>query len=132
MAFLVGWVLVLLVLALWSSLVASGHALLVGMLSHTSALGAVDWSLPEWATAWLPQPVGDWLISTLETLTPQLQSLAASLPGLSGGVTVLAWVVWGLGALMLLGIGFAVHVAIALWRKSKRSSRYQPAIAPST
>jgi len=131
MAFLVGWVFVLLLLALWSGLVASGHALLVGILAHTGALGTVDWSLPESVTAWLPVPVANWLISTLETWTPQLQSLANALPGLSGGVTVLAWVVWGFGALLLLALGLAVHVAIALWRKSKQSTAPRPVAALS-
>lgn len=129
MVFVVGWVLVLLLLALWSGLVTAAHSLLVAMLSHAGNLGSSDWSLPESLTAWMPVPVAEWLVSTVETLTPQLQSLAGLLPSLSGGVTVLAWVVWVFGALLLLGVGLAVHVAIALWRKSKRSSLPQPVIA---
>ena len=129
MVFLVGWLLVLLLLALWSGLVTAAHSLLVAMLSHAGHLGAGDWALPESLTAWLPTPLAEWLVSTMETLTPQLQSLAGWLPSLSGGVTVLAWVVWALGAFMLLGAGLAVHVAIALWRKSKRSSAPAPVAA---
>ncbi|MGQ3054416.1 MAG: hypothetical protein ACT6S0_21760 [Roseateles sp.] len=125
MVFLAGWVLVLLLLALWSALVWSGQALLAAMLSHAGSIGSADWSLPEALTAWLPVPVAEWLAGTLETLTPQLQSLAGMLPSLSGGVSFLAWVVWGVGALLLLGIGLAVHVAIALWRKSRQSSMPQ-------
>jgi hypothetical protein len=129
MVFLVGWVVVLLLLALWSGLVMAGHALLVAMLAHAGSIGSSDWSLPESLTAWLPTPVAEWLVSAIETLTPQLQSLAGLLPSLSGGVTVLAWVVWIFGALLLLAIGLAVHVAIALWRKSRRSSSPQPVVA---
>lgn len=129
MVFLVGWVLVLLLLALWSGLVMAGHALLVAMLTHAGGIGSGDWSLPASLTAWLPGPVADWLVSTLETLTPQLQSLAGMLPSLSGGVTVLAWVVWALGALLLLGIGLAIHLAIALWRKSRQSTAPQTVAA---
>jgi hypothetical protein len=117
-----GWVLVLLLLALWSGLVWAGEALLAAVLSKAGALSTGDWSLPEALTAWLPVPVAEWLAGTLETLTPQLQALVGTLPWLSGGVTALAWVVWSLGALLLLGIGVAVHVAVALWRKSARSS----------
>lgn len=119
MVFLVGWVLVLLLLAGWSALVWSGQAMLVVMLSHAGSLGAGDWSLPESLTAWLPPGVAQWLIGTLGDLTPQLQSLAGALPWLSGGVTVLAWVVWALGAVLLLGVGVAVHVAIVLWRRTR-------------
>jgi len=121
MAFLVGWVVVLLLLALWSSLVWAAQSLLAALLSHAGGMGVGDWSLPESLRDWLPGGVADWLVSTVETLAPQLQSLAGALPSLSGGVTVLAWVVWALGALMLFVLGVAVHVGVALWRKSARS-----------
>ncbi len=130
MAFLVGWVLVLLLLALWSGLVVAVQSFLAGLLAHAGTLGAGGWSLPESLRDWLPTAVGDWLVSTVETLSPQLQSLAGALPSLSGSVTVLAWVVWALGALLLLVIGLAIHVGVALWRKSARSSA--PHLSSST
>lgn len=129
MAFLVGWVLVLLLLALWSAVVVAMHSLLAGLLAHAGSVGTVAWSLPDALRDMLPQAVGDWLVSTVETLTPQLQALVAALPSLTGGVTVLAWVVWVLGALMLLILGLAIHVGVALWRKSARSAA--PAVAAS-
>ena len=98
------------------------QSFLASLLAHAGKLGAGDWSLPESLRDWLPTAVGDWLVSTVETWSPQLQALANALPSLSGGVTVLAWVVWTLGALALLVIGLAIHVAIALWRKSKQST----------
>lgn len=119
MAFLVGWVLVLLLLALWSSLVWSAEALLAAMLAKAGTLGPVDWSLPESLTSWLPVWAAEWLIGTVENLTPQLQALAGALPWLSSGITVVAWVAWGLGAVVLLVIGVAIHVGVALVRKSK-------------
>lgn len=119
MVFLVGWVLVLLLLALWSGLVWSGQALLAAMLSRVGTWSPGDWSLPEALTAWLPQWAAEWLVGTIENLSPQLQSLAGAMPWLSSGVTVMAWLVWALGALLLLGIGVAIHVAIALVRKSR-------------
>jgi hypothetical protein len=122
MVFLVGWVLVLLLLALWSGLVWSGAALLTTLLSHAGAMGAGDWSLPPALTDVLPVWAAEWLIGTLENLTPQLQWLAGALPGLSGWVNLLAWVVWSAGALLLLGVGVAIHVAIALVRKSRAST----------
>jgi hypothetical protein len=117
-----GWVLVLLLLAVWSALVWSGQALLSATLQHAGSLGSGDWSLPAAWAAWLPVPVAEWLAATLEDLTPQLQALAGALPWLSGGVGVLAWVLWALGALLLVGAGVAVHVAVALWRKSRDSA----------
>lgn len=122
MVIVAGWVLVLLLLALWSGLVWSGEALLVAVLSHAGTLSSGDWSLPAALADWLPVPVAEWMAGTLENLTPQLQSLVGALPWLSGGVTALAWMVWSVGALLLLGLGLAVHVAFALWRKSARST----------
>ena len=130
MAFLVGWVLVLLLLAFWSGLVMAVQSFLAGLLAHAGTVGASDWSLPEALRNWLPTAVGDWLVSTVETWTPQLQSLASALPSLAGGVTVLAWVVWTLGAVLLLGLGLAIHVAVALWRKSKQSTPPPAVTAP--
>ena len=126
MVFLVGWVLVLLLLlALWSGLVWSGTAMLAALLSHAGALGSGDWSLPPALTDVLPTWASEWLAATLENFTPQLQWLAGALPGLSGWVNALGWLVWGVGLLLLLVVGVVIHVAVALIRKSR-----QP--APST
>lgn len=130
MVFLVGWVLVLLLLALWSGLVWSGAALLAALLSHAGAMGAGDWSLPPALTEVLPVWAAEWLVGMLEDFTPQLQALAGALPGLAGWVNALAWVVWGVGALLLLGVGLVIHVAIALMRKSRNSTLPRAAAAP--
>lgn len=130
MGLLLIWAVVASLLALWSGLVWTGQALLVGMLSHVGSLGSGGWSVPEAVTSWLPVPMAEWLISTVETLTPQLQALSNGLPSLTGGVAVLAWLTWGVGAVALLGIGLAGHVAVALWRKSKQSTAPQPMPAP--
>jgi hypothetical protein len=122
MVLLVGWVVVLLLLALWSGLVWSGEALLVALLAKAGSVGAVDWSLPQSLTDWLPTWAAEWLAGTVENLTPQLQALAGALPSLSGWVSALAWLVWGGGALLLLALGLFIHVMVALWRKSSRSS----------
>lgn len=124
---LVGWVLVLLLLAAWSSFVWAVESMLAALLAKAGTLGSVDWTLPEGLTAWLPRWAAEWLVGTLENLTPQLQSLASALPSwLSDGLSVLAWGVWAVGAVVLLVIGVAIHVAIALVRKAS-----QPAAQPA-
>lgn len=130
MVYLVGWVLVLLLLALWSSMVWATESFLAGLLAHAGRAGVGEWSLPDALRDWLPTMVGDWLVSTIETLTPQLQALVGALPWLSGGVTVLAWLVWTAGAVMLFILGLAIHVGIALWRKSRQSTPPPAAAAP--
>lgn len=120
MIFIAVWTIVLALLACWSGFIWAAHALLEAMLAQAGRLGSGEWSLPEPLLAWLPTFAAEWLTSTLETWAPQLQSLVGWLPSLSGGVTVLAWVGWSLGALPLLVIGVACHVAAAVWRKSQR------------
>lgn len=122
MAFVVAWLVVLLLLALWSVLVWAAESFLVSLLAHAGTLGAGDWSLPESLRDWLPAVVADWLVSTVETWAPQLQAVVSALPWLSGGVTVLAWGAWVVGAVMLFVIGLALHVGVALWRKSAQST----------
>jgi hypothetical protein len=114
------WMLVLLLLAGWSALVWSGTAMLAALLSQASVMGSSDWSLPPVLTGMLPTWAAEWLAATLENFTPQLQWLAGALPGLSGWVNALGWLVWGVGLLLLLVVGVAIHVAVALIRKSRR------------
>lgn len=122
MLFVALWTVVLALLACWSGLVWAGHALLDVMLVHAGQLGTGDWSLPAPLAAWLPTAAAEWLAGTLETWAPQLQALIGWLPSLSGGVTVLAWVTWALGAVPLLLCGVACHVGLAMWRRSRRNT----------
>lgn len=121
MMFLALWAIVLSLLACWSAFVWASHALLTALLAHAGQLRTGDWGLPEPLAAWLPTAVVEWLAGTLETLAPQLQSLLGWLPGLSGGVTLLGWLAWGLGALPLLVVGALCHAAIAAWLRSQRT-----------
>lgn len=120
--FVAVWAIVLALLACWSGFVWAAHALLTALLTHAGGLGAGDWTLPEPLAAWLPTEVATWLAGALETLAPHLQSLLGWVPALSGGLTVLGWVLWGLGALLLLlGAGLC-HAALATWLHSRRAA----------
>ncbi|MCD2512044.1 hypothetical protein [Comamonas endophytica] len=57
----------------------------------------------------------------LQSFGPWVEWALSAVPALAGGVTVLAWVIWGLGALALLALAVGAHVLIALFRR--RSSR---------
>lgn len=118
--FVAVWAIVGVLLACWSGFIWAAHALLEALLAHAGRLGTGDWSLPEPLAAWLPTAMAEWLAGALETWAPQLQSLVGWLPSLTGGVTVLAWVSWTLGALPLLLVGVACHVALAAWLRSRR------------
>lgn len=121
MMFLALWAIVLTLLACWSAVVWAAHALLTALLAHAGQWRPGDWGLPEPLVSWLPTAVAEWLAGTLETWAPQLQSLLGWLPGLSGGVTLLGWLAWGMVAVPLLVGGGLCHAAVAAWRRSQRA-----------
>ena len=65
------------------------------------------------------------LLQTLESWVtsagPMLQGVLESVPALAGAVTVLAWGIWGLGAIFLLALAVGVHVLISLIKRNGRS-----------
>jgi len=129
MMFLAVWAIAVALLACWSGFIWAAHALLTALLAHAGQMGAGDWSLPAPLAAWLPTEVAEWLAGMLETWAPQLQALLGWVPAMSGGVTLLGWVVWGVGALLLLVVGVLCHVALALWLKSRRGATASRAMA---
>lgn len=130
MMFLALWAVVLTLLACWSAAVWAANVLLTALLSQAGQLGNGDWQLPASLAALLPVPVAEWLAGTLETLAPQLQAMLAWVPAMSGGVTVLAWVAWGLGAVPLLLAAAATHAVLRRWRRDQ-SRAARPALIPS-
>ena len=124
------WGLVLLLLALWSALVWVGQALLSVVLNHAGSWGAGTWTLPEGLADWLPPAAQQALAEMLQSLAPPLQALLGWLPSLAGGVAMLGWVVWALGALLLVGGGVLGQMALAWWRRSQQSRSPAVPIAP--
>ena len=49
---------------------------------------------------------------------------------LAGGLTVVAWVVWAIGGVLLLVLGAALHLLIAMWRR-RGSGGSGPSAGPS-
>lgn len=123
---LLAWMVVLLLLAAWSLLVWLGHAVLAALLGGAGGLPWRDLALPESWTVWLPPAVSEGLTDLIDALRPPLEALAAQMPSLVGATTVLAWVVWALGALALLAAGAAAHAGLRWWR---RNQQQQPALS---
>jgi len=114
------WSVVGVLLAVWSSVVWLGHALLAALLGGAGQLPVKELALPESWTGWLPQAVSESMTQALEAAQPVLQAVAGQMPALAGGVTVLAWVVWALGVVLLLLTGAAAHAGLRRWQLSQR------------
>ena len=63
------------------------------------------------------------LQSALSALGPFVQQLLETMPALAGGLTLAAWLLWGLGAFVLMVLGAALHGLVALWRRERPAAR---------
>lgn len=127
MFYAISWFLALALLALWSLACWSAHALTLWAVSGAGTLAGsgpavVDKVvLLDWLSIWLPPALVQEFGSVLASIGPVLQSALETVPALSGAISVLAWAVWGVGALVLVALGVGIHLLIALLKRSKTS-----------
>jgi hypothetical protein len=130
MGYLVSWLLVLALLAFWSLFAWAVHALTAWSAANAAALASQgkaieELTAPAWLAAWLP---AEWLAAfkaMAAAMMPVVDAMLALLPSLAGAMSVLIWVLWGLGVTVLLVLGAVLHGLIAMWRR-----RQQPPAAP--
>ena len=118
----ISWFVVVALLALWSLAAWALHAVGIWTVSNAGALsgaasgvGAVR--LPEWLARWVPQELSHPLTALLSGLGPVVDGLLQAAPALADGLTAASWVVWGIGSVLLVLLGAALHLLIALWRR---------------
>ena len=129
MFYAISWFLVFGLLALWSLGAWAFHSIATwafanaGILAGGSPAGTLR--LPDWIAPWVPPELAQALTSTLSALTPAIQGLIDWMPTLGSGLSVVVWVVWGLGSAMLIGLGLVLSGVIAVLRRraSAGSSR---------
>ncbi len=113
------WSLVIALLALWSLAAWALHAAAIWIVSNAgklsgsaSEVGAIR--LPEGIAAWVPPEIMQTFNELIASLGPVIDSLLEAAPVLAGRLTVAAWVIWGLGSVLL---GAGIHGLIVLWRR---------------
>jgi hypothetical protein len=116
------WLVVASLIAVWSLAAWALHAVAVWTVSTAGALsgaasGASTMALPNWLAPWVPPEIVQWASPLLAGLGPVVDSLLQAAPALSGGVTVVTWVIWGIGSMLLVLLGAGLHLLIALWRR---------------
>jgi hypothetical protein len=82
---------------------------------------------PEWLPPWVPPEIAQAMTSLLAGFAPVVESLLQTVPALTGGLTMVTWVIWGLGSALLLLLGAGLHLVIAMWRRRSGGSGPQPA-----
>jgi hypothetical protein len=129
MFYALSWFVVVALLALWSLAAWALNAVAVWTVSNAGALsGAVSGAgtirLPEWLAPWVPPEIVQAMTSLLSGLTPVVEGLLLAAPSLAGGLTLAAWVIWGLGSVLIVLSGAGLHLLVAMWRG--RGGGYQP------
>lgn len=122
MFYAISWFLSLALLALWSLACWGLHAVTAwavtgagALAGGSAAMGAALW--PDWVSIWLPPQLAGDLQAMLASIGPMLQAALETVPFLSGTFTVLAWAIWGLGAVTLLALAVGAHVLIAVLKR---------------
>jgi hypothetical protein len=116
------WFLVVALLAIWSLAAWALHAVAVWTVSNAGALsgaasGASTMALPDWLAGWVPPDVAQWASQALGSVAPFIDSLLQAAPALAGGVTVAAWLVWGIGSGLLVLLGAGLHLLVSRLRR---------------
>ena len=132
MFYALSWFSVFGLLALWSLSAWALHSVAVWSASNASALtgvasGVEGLRLPEWLPSWVPPEIAQAMTSLLAGFVPVMEGLLQAMPVLAGGLTMVAWVIWGLGSALLLLLGAGLHLSIAMWRRHSGDSGPQPA-----
>jgi hypothetical protein len=125
------WVVVGVLLAVWSAVVWLGQLLLSALLNGAGHLPVKDLALPEAWTRWIPQGVSESITQALEAAQPLLQTALDTMPALSSGVTVLAWVTWVVGTGLLLLAGGASHAGLRWWQRHQQAQAPRATYVPS-
>ncbi len=128
MFYALSWSVVALLLAAWSLALWALHALGTWALTQAGSLASREAgspapatlpAVPDWLAPWLPEGWAALLQGGLAALGPLVQQLLEAMPALAGGLTLAAWLVWGLGTFVLMILGAALHGLVALWRRER-------------
>ncbi|WP_299163817.1 hypothetical protein [Accumulibacter sp.] len=126
------WFLVFGLLALWSLAAWALHAVAVWSVSNASALtgvtsGVEGLRLSQLVPPWVPPEIAQAMTALLAGFAPVVESLLQTVPALTSGLTMVTWVIWGLGSALLLLLGAGLHLVIAMWRRHSGGFSPQPA-----
>ncbi|MES2612343.1 MAG: hypothetical protein V4679_18970 [Pseudomonadota bacterium] len=128
MFYAISWFLALALLALWSVACWSAHTVMLWAVSGAGTLAGsgpavVDQvALPDWLAIWLPPALAQEFGSMVASIGPVIQGALEAVPALSGAISLLAWAVWGVGALVLLALAVGAHVLIALLKRNRNGT----------
>lgn len=131
MFYAISWFVMFCLLAFWSLGVWALHAATVWAVSSAGALtgagsGAEGLHLPDWLAPWVPPDIVQAMTSLLSGVASAVHGVLQATPSLADGLSVAAWVIWGLGSALLVLLGVGLHLLVAMWRRRSGGSGPQP------
>ena len=119
----IGWFVVLSLLALWSLAAWAFHALATWAMTNAGALASGTATLPglrlpDWLAPWVSPELAQALDALAAGLAPAIQAMIGWAPALAGGLSVAVWVVWAIGAALLVLCGVLLSGLVAVIRRN--------------
>ena len=74
-----------------------------------AAQSVASWPVPGWLSLWVTPELIRLVQAMWVDVMGWVGAILPSMEGLSGLVSVLVWVLWGVGALLLLGLAVLLH-----------------------
>ena len=129
------WFVVFSLLALWSLAAWAFHSIAAWTVSNAGVLaggaGATEGlRMPDWLAPWVPPEFALALKSMVSAFTPAIEAMLGWAPALAGGLSMAVWVVWAIGSVLLVVLGFVASGLIAVLRR-RASTLAAPARGPA-
>ena len=120
------WFVVVTLLGIWSLAAWALHGVAAWAVANAGAASGAGsvvgtLQLPDGLAAWVPPEIAAFVSALLAGMGTVVDGLLQAAPALAGGVTVATWVIWGFGSALLVLLGVALHLLIALWRRRRGS-----------
>ncbi len=120
------WIVTGLLAAAWTAgallsaeLVEWAGRLLASGQATDLAGAAARWPVPAWAALWVDAPMIEAFRQALLWTLDALGGLLPALGAASGWLVVVVWVLWGVGAMLLLAIAGTVHLLLGRARPTR-------------
>ena len=134
MFYALGWLVVLSLLALWSLAAWAFHSITAWTVSNAGVLAAGSGvtqglRMPDWLAPLVPPDLALALGSMASALAPAIEAVPGWAPAIEGGLSMAVWVVWGIGSVLLIVLGFVATALIAALRRRSSGATSRPMAA---
>lgn len=125
------WSVCALLALLWSAALAAAGAvtalaaLALEQAGSAGTAATLPAQMPPWLAPWVDPASWQWLREAAIAVVDGALSILPALGTLAGWLEPVLWAVWGLGLLLLLGLGAVLHSLAGDWQRQRAT----PAVA---